>query len=99
MEARGKIFRISYHLDFVTVYTQYGYATVDLEKFKDGLSVVQSNGTSPEKLELVREESKESTDDAQKHALDSIIEVQFKWGGYGYFQVSPTLGPIKSLPI
>lgn len=60
MEARGKIFTSHLALDLVTVYTQFGYATVDLEKFKESFSATQSKDSSPEKTELGKEDSKES---------------------------------------
>ena len=36
----------------VTIYTKFGYASVDLEKYKDELSqTIPSQGSSPERLQ------------------------------------------------
>lgn len=101
MENKGKVGRLT--INTVTVYTKYGYAMVDLDKYREELQgpsqvngVAGSNGSSPDKIQaLSKEESVESqndgssnmTSEAQK-AGDKFIEVQFKFGGYGYLQVS-----------
>lgn len=53
MENRGKILSIDINwyiiiISLVTVYTQFGYASVDLDKYKEEL-VVTSASASPDK--------------------------------------------------
>lgn len=76
--------------DIVTVYTEYGYASVDLDKYKDALQV-SSAGHSPEKHqkdEGVEQHDKGELKNNVQSLQDKIIEVNFKWGGIGYIPVS-----------
>lgn len=68
---------------------------VDLEKYKDEMQGTRSETSSPDKTN--KEESEKQADSTGGHdsqnfqskALhEKIIEVQFKWGGMGYIQVS-----------
>jgi hypothetical protein len=43
----------------VTVYTQFGYASVDLNTYKDDLSASRSNSSSPDKVSREESEKKE----------------------------------------
>jgi hypothetical protein len=78
----------------VTVYTQFGYASVDLDKYKDDshLSSFASGESSPEKQPKSEDGSGGQMimnhDSAHGSASgEKIIELQYKWG-LGFIQVS-----------
>ena len=60
----------------MTIYTKFGYASVDLGKLEE---------TGPSKEE---QDTHDSSGSAQNHG-DSIIEVRYNWG-VGFIQVSFT---------
>lgn len=68
----------------VTVYTQFGYAMVDLDKYREETDV-----SSPDKSHDSAG-SLASTSSSGPSAGEKIIEVQYRWG-LGYIQVSKCL--------
>lgn len=80
--------RVSIHTTvMVTVYTQFGYATVDLTRYEKELEALpHSPNNSPDK------QNSKNLESAKKH-LHQIIEVHFRHPprAIGYIQVSPLI--------
>jgi hypothetical protein len=77
----------------VTVYTQFGYAMVDLDKYREAQPSQQPEAESPEKPKGPEQQMVDSHHDSGNSTTslasagsgsgDKIIEVQYKWG-FGY---------------
>ena len=83
-------------MSIVTVYTQFGYASVDIDKYRDDiLPSHNSDSSSPEKKEqmMMQHDSASSATSLISTSStgslpqgEKIIEVQYKWG-VGFIQV------------